>query len=83
MEFDSLADIVSWSVSGLIFMCLFICLRGVLGLWLYHFTFYGALRLARFNVVHSSGNFQGLPYRGLFLVSFVISGIALPHQQLR
>ncbi|HOB11039.1 MAG TPA: CDP-diacylglycerol--serine O-phosphatidyltransferase [Acetomicrobium sp.] len=83
MEFDSLADIVSFGVvPGLIFYVSYLyAFGGVLGaLVISFYVLCGALRLARFNVVHSSGNFQGLPIpaAGLFLVSFVISGIALP-----
>ncbi len=40
----------------------------------------GALRLARFNVFHAPGPFQGLPIPagGLFLASLVMGGISVP-----
>ena len=83
MEFDSLADIVSFGVvPGLIFYVSYLyAFGGVLGaLVISFYVLCGALRLARFNVVRSSGNFQGLPIpaAGLFLVSFVISVLLCP-----
>jgi CDP-diacylglycerol--serine O-phosphatidyltransferase len=40
----------------------------------------GALRLARFNVMHVPGSFQGLPIPagGLFVASFAMTGFSLP-----
>ncbi|MFP4482906.1 MAG: CDP-alcohol phosphatidyltransferase family protein, partial [Thermovirgaceae bacterium] len=44
------------------------------------FALCGALRLARFNVQHVAGSFQGLPIPagGHFLVSFVFAGLVAP-----
>lgn len=83
MEFDSLADVVSFGVvPGLIFYVSYLyASSGILGaLGTAFFVLCGALRLARFNVVHTCGSFQGLPIpaAGLFLTSFVISGVILP-----
>ena len=43
------------------------------------FALCGALRLARFNVVHMPGPFQGLPIpaAGLFLVSWIMARMSL------
>ena len=82
MEFDSLADLVSFGVAPAILLYE-VSMRGL------HFAgavvscFFAlcvALRLARFNVVHVPGPFQGLPCPagGLFVSSFVIAGVNLP-----
>lgn len=82
VEFDSLADVVSFGVApGMVFYISYLyAFGGVLGaLTTAFFVLCGALRLARFNVVHSSGRFQGLPIPagGLFLMSFIASGTVL------
>ncbi len=45
----------------------------------FFFALCGALRLARFNVVHMPGPFRGLPIPagGLFLASIVLAGVPL------
>ena len=82
VEFDSLADVVSFGAApGMIFYISYLyAFGGVLGaLATAFYVLCGALRLARFNVVHSSGRFQGLPIPagGLFLMSFIASGVVL------
>ena len=82
VEFDSLADVVSFGIApGMVFYISYLyAFGGVLGaLTTAFFVLCGALRLARFNVVHSSGRFQGLPIPagGLFLMSFIASGTVL------
>ncbi|HCA40709.1 MAG TPA: CDP-diacylglycerol--serine O-phosphatidyltransferase [Aminobacterium sp.] len=83
MEFDSLADVVSFGVAPA-FLMYVTSLQGFAGvtggLAVCFFALCGALRLARFNVVHVPGPFQGLPIPagGLFLASFVIAGFSLP-----
>lgn len=78
LEFDSLADLVSFGVApGMLFYL--ISLRGVVGILgavvSCFFVLCVALRLARFNVVHVPGPFQGLPSPagGLFVASFVLA----------
>ena len=63
LEFDSLADLVSFGIApGMLFYL--VSFRGVLGILgavvLCFFVLCVALRLARFNVVHIPGPFQGL-----------------------
>ncbi len=82
MEFDSLADLVSFGVAPAILMYQ-VSLRGlhIAGAVIAcFFALCVALRLARFNVVHVPGPFQGLPCPagGLFVSSFVIAGVSLP-----
>lgn len=83
LEYDSLADVVSFGVAPAILMYS-AYLRdffGVAGaLVAAFFALCGALRLARFNIVHVPGPFQGLPIPagGLFLASMVIGGISIP-----
>ncbi len=83
MELDSLADVVSFGVAPAVLLYS-VYLQGfwsVTGaLVAAFFALCGALRLARFNVHHVSGSFQGLPIpaAGHFVVSFVFAGIALP-----
>lgn len=81
-EFDSLGDVVSFGVAPAILM-FSVSLSQISGVWgalvAVFFTLCGALRLARFNVVHMPGPFQGLPIpaAGLFLVSWVMARITL------
>ena len=80
LEFDSLADLVSFGVapSMLLYM---VSLRGFMGILgpvvACFFALCVALRLARFNVVHIPGPFQGLPCPagGLFAASFVLADV--------
>lgn len=82
LEFDSLADMVSFGVvPAMLMYTVYADELGVVGvLAASFFTLCGALRLARFNVVHMSGPFQGLPIPagGLFLSSFVFAKVSLP-----
>ncbi len=80
VEFDSLGDVVSFGVTPalLVYAASLRELPGISGaLAAVFFALCGALRLARFNVSHVPGPFQGLPIPagGLFLVSFVLSGL--------
>ncbi|MDR1732525.1 MAG: CDP-diacylglycerol--serine O-phosphatidyltransferase [Synergistaceae bacterium] len=82
LEFDSLADLVSFGVAPglLIDIASLDQLGGVAGgVIACFFALCVALRLARFNVVHVPGPFQGLPSPagGLFVASFVLAGIPL------
>lgn len=82
MEFDSLADLVSFGVAPAILLYQ-VALRElhIAGVVIVcFFALCVALRLARFNVVHVPGPFQGLPCPagGLFVSSFVIAGMNLP-----
>lgn len=79
VEFDSLGDVVSFGVAPaiLLYSVSLRLLPGVSGAFIAAFyALCGALRLARFNVVHVPGPFQGLPIPagGLFLISFVTGG---------
>ncbi len=82
LEFDSLADLVSFGVAPAIL----IYQSSVRNLFLIgavtacFFSLCVALRLARFNIVHVPGPFQGLPCPagGLFAASFIIAGVKLP-----
>ena len=82
LEFDSLADLVSFGVAPSILMyetsVRNLNLIGV-GAACF-FALCVALRLARFNIVHVPGPFQGLPCPagGLFVASFIIAKINLP-----
>jgi CDP-diacylglycerol--serine O-phosphatidyltransferase len=79
IEFDSIADVVSFGAApALLFYGAYmqdIKITGVVAACL--FSLCGGLRLARFNVVHSAGSFQGIPIpaAGLFISSFIIAGI--------
>ena len=82
LEFDSLADLVSFGIApGMLFYL--VSFRGVLGILgaavSCFFVLCVALRLARFNVVHIPGPFQGLPSPagGLFAASFVLADAVL------
>ena len=81
IEFDSIADVVSFGAApALLFYGAYmqdIMITG--GIAACSFSLCGGLRLARFNVVHSVGPFQGMPIpaAGLFISSFVIAGIGL------
>lgn len=81
LEFDSLADVVSFGVvPAMIMYTEYASTLGVAGvLAASFFALCGALRLARFNVVHMPGPFQGLPIPagGLFLASIVLAGVPL------
>jgi len=83
MELDSLADVVSFGVAPAMVMY-GSYLKGFFGVTgaivAAFFALCGALRLARFNVQHVDGSFQGLPIPagGHFLVSFVVAGLYLP-----
>lgn len=82
LEFDSLADVVSFGVApAVLFYSVYAEPLGVAGaLAVSFFALCGALRLARFNVTHVPGPFQGLPIPagGLFLASFILAGAHLP-----
>lgn len=82
LEFDSLADLVSFGVAPSILLY-HVSVRNLYIIGAVAAAFFAlcvALRLARFNVVHVPGPFQGLPSPagGLFVSSFVISGLSLP-----
>jgi CDP-diacylglycerol--serine O-phosphatidyltransferase len=85
LEYDSLADLVSFGVAPgmMMYMAALDGFGGILGALVA--SFYAlcvALRLARFNVVHVPGLFQGLPSPagGLFVASFTLA--KLPHHPL-
>ena len=80
LEYDSLADLVSFGVAPamMIYVASLRELGGVLGATAAcFFALCVALRLARFNVVHVPGPFQGLPSPagGLFMASFVLAKV--------
>ena len=82
LEFDSLADLVSFGVAPAILLYQ-VSVRSLHLAGMAAACFFAlcvALRLARFNVVHVPGPFQGLPCPagGLFVSSFVIAGLNLP-----
>jgi len=83
LEYDSLADVISFGVAPA-FLLYSVYLKGQFGvtgaLVASFFVLCGALRLARFNIVHVPGPFQGLPIpaAGLLVSSFVIGEIPLP-----
>ena len=82
MEFDSLADLVSFGVAPaiLLYEVSMRSLNTAGAVISCFFALCVALRLARFNVVHVPGPFQGLPCPagGLFVSSFVIAGLKFP-----
>ncbi len=80
IEIDSLGDVVSFGVAPaiLLYSVALKSLWGVTGaIFAAFFALCGALRLARFNLLHVTGPFQGLPIPagGVFLVSLVMGGI--------
>lgn len=82
IELDSLADVVSFGVapSVLTYICYLDLYGGIGGaLAAAFYALCGALRLARFNVTHVVGPFQGLPIpaAGIFLASLVIADVPL------
>lgn len=82
LEFDSLADLVSFGVAPSILMYQ-VSVRGLHIAGAVAACFFAlcvALRLARFNVVHVPGPFQGLPCPagGLFVSSFVLARAKVP-----
>ncbi|MBQ7196069.1 MAG: CDP-diacylglycerol--serine O-phosphatidyltransferase [Synergistaceae bacterium] len=77
LEFDSLADLVSFGVAPAILLYE-VSVRSLNLVGAFSACFFAlcvALRLARFNIVHVPGPFQGLPCPagGLFVASFVIA----------
>ena len=82
LEYDSLADVVSFGAAPAMMMYA-ASLKGFGGIVgamaACFFALCVALRLARFNVVHVPGPFQGLPSPagGLFVASFAIAGLPL------
>jgi CDP-diacylglycerol--serine O-phosphatidyltransferase len=82
LEYDSLADLVSFGVAPgvMMYMAALDSFGGIAGATaVCFFTLCVALRLARFNIVHVPGPFQGLPSPagGLFIASFVLAGVPL------
>jgi len=87
LEYDSLADVVSFGVAPgmLIYAASLNGFGGIVAAMAgCFFALCVALRLARFNVVHVPGPFQGLPSPagGLFVASFVIAELPLKTQPL-
>ena len=82
LEFDILADLVSFGVAPSILLY-HVSMRSLHIIGAAAAVFFAlcvALRLARFNVVHVPGPFQGLPCPagGLFISSFILAGFDLP-----
>ena len=83
LEFDSLADLASFGIAPAILFYQ-VYTKGFWGLTgamtACFFALCVALRLARFNIIHMPGPFQGLPCPagGLFVSSFVLADIWLP-----
>jgi len=82
LEYDSLADVVSFGVAPgmLVYAASLNGFGGIVGAMIASFfALCVALRLARFNVVHVPGPFQGLPSPagGLFVSSFAMAGLPL------
>ena len=82
LEYDSLADAVSFGAAPamLIYAASLKGFGGIVGAMIAcYFALCVALRLARFNVVHVPGPFQGLPSPagGLFVSSFAMAGLPL------
>jgi CDP-diacylglycerol--serine O-phosphatidyltransferase len=82
LEYDSLADLVSFGAAPamLMYAASLKSFGGILGaIVACFFALCVALRLARFNVVHVPGPFQGLPSPagGLFVASFAMAGFSL------
>lgn len=82
LEYDSLADLVSFGVAPamMMYMASLAGFGGLLGAVVAcFFTLCVALRLARFNIIHVPGPFQGLPSPagGLFVASIVLAEVPL------
>lgn len=82
VELDSLADVVSFGVvpAILFYVSYLQGWGGVAGaLAATFFAVCGAVRLARFNVQHAVGSFEGLPIpaAGLFLASFIMANVSI------
>lgn len=82
VEFDSLGDVVSFGVTPalLTYSVYLRSLPDTVGIIVAaYFALCGALRLARFNVMHVPGPFQGLPIpaAGIFLASWVLGKVAI------
>ena len=82
LEYDSLADLVSFGVAPgmMMYAASLKNFGGLMGAIIAcFFALCVALRLARFNVVHVPGPFQGLPSPagGLFVASFALAGLPL------
>jgi CDP-diacylglycerol--serine O-phosphatidyltransferase len=78
LEYDSLADLVSFGVAPgmMMYMAALDGFGSILGaIVVCFYALCVALRLARFNVVHVPGPFQGLPSPagGLFVASFILA----------
>ena len=87
LEYDSLADVISFGVAPamLMYAAFLKGFGGIVGAIIAcFFALCVALRLARFNVVHMPGPFQGLPCPagGLFVSSFVLAGLHLETEPL-
>ena len=82
VELDSLADVISFGVApAFLLYTIHMDILGLFGiLAAAFFALCGALRLARFNVTHVVGPFQGLPIpaAGLSLGAFILAGVPLP-----
>jgi len=82
MEYDSLADLVSFGVAPgmMVYVAALKGFGGILGAMVAcFFALCVALRLARFNVMHVPGLFQGLPSPagGLFVASFILADVSV------
>jgi CDP-diacylglycerol--serine O-phosphatidyltransferase len=82
LEYDSLADVVSFGVapSMMVYAASLKGFGGITGAMIAgFFALCVALRLARFNVAHVPGPFQGLPSPagGLFVASFAMAGLPM------
>jgi CDP-diacylglycerol--serine O-phosphatidyltransferase len=80
LEYDSLADLVSFGVAPgmMMYMASLKEFGGIFGpIVVCFYALCVALRLARFNVVHVPGPFQGLPSPagGLFVASFILAKV--------
>ena len=87
LEYDSLADLVSFGVAPgmMMYAASLKGFGGIAGAIIAcFFALCVALRLARFNVVHIPGPFQGLPSPagGLFVASFAMAGVQLDAEPL-
>ncbi len=83
VEFDSLADLISFGVAGPLLLYAYMFSEINFGIFIPIFLVgCSALRLARFNVEHDPGYFQGLPTpaSGFLLAAYVISGIVIDYR---